>query len=73
LDAAAPNDFFNGPVRPGQRVLALPDHEIPVQYRDSYLACISSGWKRSRRELYLMPLRNDCERVFWGHISTFNN
>jgi hypothetical protein len=44
-------------VRPGQRVLALPHHEIPVQYRDSYLACISPGWKRNRRELYPMPLR----------------
>ncbi len=44
-------------VRAGQRVLALPPHEIPVQYRESYLACISPGWKRSRRELYPMPLR----------------
>jgi len=44
-------------VRAGQRVLALPHYEIPVQYRSDYLACISPGWKRNRRELYPMPLR----------------
>jgi hypothetical protein len=44
-------------VRAGQRVLALPLREIPVQHRSDYLACISPGWKRSRRELYPLPLR----------------
>ena len=44
-------------VRGGQRVLALPHYEIPVQHRGDYLACISPGWKRNRRELYPMPLR----------------
>jgi hypothetical protein len=44
-------------VRAGQRVLALPHYEIPVQYRDDYLACISPGWKRNRRELYPMAMR----------------
>jgi hypothetical protein len=44
-------------VRAGQRVLALPHYEIPVQHRGDYLACISPGWKRNRRELYPMPLR----------------
>lgn len=44
-------------VRAGQRVLALPTHEIPVQHRNDYLACISPGWKRGRRELYALPLR----------------
>jgi hypothetical protein len=44
-------------VRAGQRVLALPRHEIPLEHRGDYLACISPGWKRNRRELYPMPLR----------------
>src|SRR5207249_2851814 len=44
-------------VRGGQRVLALPEHLIPPRHRDDYLACISPGWKRNRRELYAMPLR----------------
>ena len=44
-------------VRAGQRVLALPAGEIPAQHRGDYLACISPGWKRNRRELYPMPLR----------------
>ena len=44
-------------MRAGQRVLALPLHEIPVQHRTDNLACISPGWKSSRRELYPLPLR----------------
>ena len=44
-------------VRAGQRVLALPHYEIPIAHRGDYLACISPGWKRNRRELYPMPLR----------------
>ena len=44
-------------VRCGRRVLALPHCEIPVHYRGDYLTCISPGWKRNRRELYPMPLR----------------
>ena len=44
-------------VRSGQRVLALPTHQIPEQSPAESLACISPGWKRSRRELYRMPLR----------------
>lgn len=44
-------------VRTGRRVLALPMHDIPSQHRGDYLACISPGWKRSRRELYPMPMR----------------
>ena len=44
-------------VRAGQRVLALPHYKIPAQHRRDYLACVSPGWKRSRRELYPMPLR----------------
>lgn len=44
-------------VRAGRRVLALPQYEIPIQNRSDYLACISPGWKRNRRELYPMPLR----------------
>jgi hypothetical protein len=44
-------------VRSGQRVLALPADQIPIQHRDAYLACVSPGWNRRRRELYPMPLR----------------
>lgn len=44
-------------VRSGQRVLALPTHKILAQLRSEGLACISPGWKRSRRELFRMPLR----------------
>jgi hypothetical protein len=44
-------------VRAGRRALALPEDEIPIQQRQDYLACISPGWKRGRRELYSMPLR----------------
>src|SRR6266540_2799371 len=38
-------------VRAGQRVLALPPHDIPPKHRQDYLACISPAWKASRREL----------------------
>ena len=48
-------------IRGGQRVLALPQHEIPVAKRRDDLACVSPGWKRNRRELYAMPLP---ERLF---------
>ncbi len=44
-------------VRAGQRVLALPEHAIPPQLRGDYMACISPGWQRNRRELYPMPVR----------------
>jgi Protein of unknown function (DUF4058) len=44
-------------VRCGRRVLALPSAEIPTQHRNAYLACVSPGWLRARRELYPLPLR----------------
>jgi hypothetical protein len=44
-------------VRFGQRVLALPADQIPIEHRHAYLACVSPGWNRLRRELYPMPLR----------------
>jgi len=44
-------------VRTGRRTLALPHFEIPLRHRNDYLACVSPGWKRQRRELYVMPLR----------------
>lgn len=44
-------------IRTGQRVLALPSSQISVAHQNSYLACISPGWRRSRRELFAMPLR----------------
>src|SRR5437867_1905060 len=43
--------------RAGRRVLALPAGDIPPQHRYAYLVCISPGWKRQRRELYNLPLR----------------
>jgi len=44
-------------VRAGGRVLALPEFDIPDHHRKDYLACISTGWDHSQRELYPMPLR----------------
>ena len=44
-------------IRSGRRVLALPSNGIPPAQRSDYLACISPGWQRRRRELYPMPLR----------------
>ena len=44
-------------VRMGRRVLALPADDIPPHNRGAYLVCISPGWKRQRRELYVLPLR----------------
>jgi hypothetical protein len=44
-------------VRAGQRVLALPSDDIPFEHKQDYLACVSPGWRRRRRELYAMPLR----------------
>jgi hypothetical protein len=44
-------------VRTGQRVLALSADDIPIEHRHAYLACVSPGWNRRRRELYPMPLR----------------
>ena len=34
-----------------------PDYDIPLEHRSDYLACVSSGWRPGRRELYVMPLR----------------
>jgi hypothetical protein len=44
-------------VRTGRRVLALPADDIPPHHRGGYLVWISPGWKRQRRELYVLPLR----------------
>ena len=44
-------------MRVGRRVLALPADDIPPQNRGAYLVCISPGWKRQRRELYVLALR----------------
>jgi len=44
-------------VRTGHRVLALTHYDVLQQHRHDYLACISPGWRHSRRELYVMPLR----------------
>jgi hypothetical protein len=50
-------------VRAGQRMLALPSDDIPFEHRHDYLACVSPGWKRRRRELYPMPLRQRLPRL----------
>jgi hypothetical protein len=44
-------------LRVGRRVLALAQDDIPPAERGHYLACVSPGWHRSRRELFPMPLR----------------
>src|SRR5204863_10035539 len=42
-------------VRVGRRVLALRADDIPSQNRGEYLVCISPGWRRQRRGLYVLP------------------
>jgi hypothetical protein len=44
-------------VRVGNSVVAFPAPGVPPKYRTDYVACISPGWKRNRREIYAMPLR----------------
>ena len=44
-------------LRAGARMLALPAREIPDAHRTDYLACVSLGWRHTRRLLYPMPLR----------------
>ena len=44
-------------LRGGARMLALPASEIPEAHRTDYLACVSLGWRHTRRLLYRMPLR----------------
>lgn len=44
-------------VRAGQRAFALAEDRIPTKYRREYLTCISPGWFRGRRELYILSLR----------------
>jgi hypothetical protein len=44
-------------VRAGRRVLAFPKGDGAPESRAEYLACISPGWKRSRRELYPISMR----------------
>jgi len=44
-------------VRSGERVLALPSHQLEKESPSTSLACISPGWNRPRRELYRMPLQ----------------
>ena len=44
-------------LRSGRRVLALPHGDIPKEHRAAHLVCISPGWRRTLRELYVMPLR----------------
>jgi len=34
-----------------------PADDIPPRHRGAYLVCMSPGWKRQRRELYVLPLR----------------
>ena len=41
-------------LRGGKRVLAVGD--IPPSHHSEALVCISPGWKRTRRELYALPL-----------------
>ena len=50
-------------VRAGNRVLALPLEKIPLENRQAYMACISPGWERNRRDLYIMPLRERLRRL----------
>jgi hypothetical protein len=44
-------------VRSGQRVIAFPEHRIPLQNRRDGLVCIRSAWSERSRALYVLPLR----------------
>lgn len=44
-------------VRVGNSVVAFPSTGVPPKYRADYVTCVSPGWKRNRREIYAMPLR----------------
>jgi hypothetical protein len=44
-------------VRAGQRVLAIPSDQVPEADQNECLACVSPGWQRNRRELYILRLR----------------
>lgn len=44
-------------VRSGQRVIAFPEHRIPPQLRNDFLACVRCAWSERARELYALPLR----------------
>ena len=44
-------------VRSGQRTLALPAYDIPLENRTDYVACVSPGWEHRRRLLYPLPFR----------------
>jgi len=45
-------------IRVGQAVVALPHPDILKRYHADYVGCICPGWKRNRRELYLISLRH---------------
>jgi hypothetical protein len=45
-------------VRAGQATVALPGQDLLRKYRPDYVACISPGWKRNRREAYPISLRD---------------
>ncbi len=44
-------------VRSGRRVLSLPEHMIPEEWRHDSLCCIRAGWDRVKFDLYSLPLR----------------
>ena len=44
-------------VRSGQRVIAFPEHRIPLQHRGNYLVCVRCACSERTRELYVLPLR----------------
>jgi len=45
-------------IRTGNSAVALPHPDILNKYHADYMACISPGWKRNRREVYLISLRH---------------
>jgi hypothetical protein len=44
-------------VRAGQRVLAVPEHHFPPEWRTASQACIVRSWQRPKYETYGFPLR----------------
>jgi hypothetical protein len=44
-------------IRSGDRVIAFPQHRIPVQNQRDGLVCVRCAWSERARELYVLPFR----------------
>jgi len=44
-------------LRSGRRVSPIPPERLPPEYRTAYQVCATRGWRRSKVEVYRVPLR----------------